>query len=88
MITITMRYSFHNLELALWMESERLLISIINQIGRHAERGYQGRKELSLRQPTLWKNLPIVKENMFESHPYRWSTIGSMEHLDTAFRRF
>jgi predicted Zn-dependent peptidase len=21
---------------------------------------------------------------MFESHPYRWSTIGSMEHLDTA----
>jgi predicted Zn-dependent peptidase len=51
---------------------------------RHAERGYQGRKELSLRQPTLWKILPIVKENMFESHPYRWSTIGSMEHLDTA----
>jgi predicted Zn-dependent peptidase len=30
------------------------------------------------------KILPIVKENMFESHPYRWSTIGSMEHLDTA----
>jgi predicted Zn-dependent peptidase len=30
------------------------------------------------------ENLPIVKENMFESHPYRWSTIGSMEHLDTA----
>jgi zinc protease len=28
--------------------------------------------------------LSIVKENMFESHPYRWSTIGSMEHLDTA----
>jgi predicted Zn-dependent peptidase len=23
------------------------------------------------------KILPIVKENMFESHPYRWSTIGS-----------
>jgi predicted Zn-dependent peptidase len=30
------------------------------------------------------EKLPIVKENMFESHPYRWSTIGSMEHLDTA----
>jgi predicted Zn-dependent peptidase len=76
-----MRYS-NNLELALWMESERLLHPIINQIGRHAERGYQG-KELSLRQP-YGKILPIVKENMFESHPYRWSTIGSMEHLDTA----
>jgi predicted Zn-dependent peptidase len=25
---------------------------------------------------------------MFESHPYRWSTIGSMEHLDTALEDF
>jgi hypothetical protein len=39
------------------MESERLLHPIINQIGVDTERGYQGRKELSLRQPTLWKNL-------------------------------
>jgi hypothetical protein len=45
--------------------------------------GLSGRKELSLRQPTL-RNLAHRKENMFESHPYRWSTIGSMEHLDTA----
>jgi predicted Zn-dependent peptidase len=25
---------------------------------------------------------------MFESHPYRWSTIGSMEHLDTTLEDF
>jgi hypothetical protein len=45
--------------------------------------GYQGRKRTLVNQP-YGKILPIVKENMFESHPYRWSTIGSMEHLDTA----
>jgi predicted Zn-dependent peptidase len=65
------------------MESERLLHPIINQIGVDTQNGVIGRKELSLRQ-TYGKILPIVKENMFESHPYRWSTIGSMEHLDTA----
>src|SRR5690606_17902697 len=25
-----------------------------------------------------------VKKNMFTNHPYRWATIGSMEHLDAA----
>jgi predicted Zn-dependent peptidase len=78
-----MRYSFNNLELALWMESERLLHPIINQIGRHAERGYQEEKNSRYDNQPYGKILPIVKENMFESHPYRWSTIGSMEHLDT-----
>jgi hypothetical protein len=52
-VPITMRYS-NNLELALWMESERLLHPIINQIGRHAERGYQGKELVTT---TLWKNL-------------------------------
>jgi predicted Zn-dependent peptidase len=26
----------------------------------------------------------VVKENLFKKHPYRWATIGSMEHLDAA----
>jgi hypothetical protein len=47
----------NNLELALWMESERLH-PIINQIGRHAERGYQGRKELSLQTNLMEKSYP------------------------------
>jgi predicted Zn-dependent peptidase len=32
----------------------------------------------------LWQSNKCGKENMFKNHPYRWSTIGSMEHLDTA----
>jgi hypothetical protein len=82
-VPITMVFPSNNLELALDGIQRPTSYHQSNR-SRHAERGYQGRKELSLRQPTLWENLPIVKENMFESHPYRWSTIGSMEHLDTA----
>jgi predicted Zn-dependent peptidase len=28
--------------------------------------------------------IPQVKKNMFKNHPYRWTTIGSMDHLDAA----
>jgi predicted Zn-dependent peptidase len=86
-VPITMSIPSNNLELALWMESERLHASIINQIGSTRRTGLS-RKKNSLRQPTLRENLTHRKENMFESHHYRWSTIGSMEHLDTATLEF
>jgi hypothetical protein len=38
------------------MESERLAHPIINQIG-DIQNGLLGKKELLLRQPTLWKNI-------------------------------
>jgi predicted Zn-dependent peptidase len=25
--------------------------------------------------------IPQVKKNIFKNHPYRWTTIGSMDHL-------
>jgi predicted Zn-dependent peptidase len=28
--------------------------------------------------------IPEVKKQMFKNHPYRWTTIGAMEHLDAA----
>ena len=28
--------------------------------------------------------IKAVKQNMFKNHPYRWTTIGEMEHLDAA----
>ncbi|PKH66463.1 peptidase M16 [Flavobacterium sp. ALD4] len=75
----------NNLELALWMESERLMHPIINQIGVDTQNGViKEEKNSRYDNQPYGKILPIVKENMFESHPYRWSTIGSMEHLDTA----
>jgi hypothetical protein len=55
-VPITMSIPSNNLELALWMESERLHASIINQIGSTRRTGLS-RKKNSLRQPTLRENL-------------------------------
>ncbi|MGO4817598.1 M16 family metallopeptidase [Flavobacterium sp. W22_SRS_FP1] len=75
----------NNLELALWMESERLMHPVINQIGVDTQNGVI-KEEKSSRYDNrpYGKVINVVKENMFKNHPYRWSTIGSMEHLDTA----
>lgn len=75
----------NNLELALWMESERLLHPVINKIGVDTQN-----EVVKEEKRTRYDNQPygkfqiVVKENLFKKHPYRWATIGSMEHLDAA----
>lgn len=83
----------NNLELGLWMESERLMHPIINQIGVDTQNGViKEEKRTRMDNQPYGNILPVVKENMFKVHPYRWNTIGSMEHLDAAtleeFRAF
>ncbi|MGO4820342.1 MULTISPECIES: M16 family metallopeptidase [unclassified Flavobacterium] len=75
----------NNLELALWMESERLMHPVINQIGIDTQNGVI-KEEKSSRYDNrpYGKIINAVKKNLFINHPYKWSTIGSMEHLDTA----
>lgn len=75
----------NNLELALWMESERMLHPVINQIGVDTQNEVVKEEKRSRydNQP-YGKVISAVKENMFKNHPYRWETIGSMEHLDAA----
>lgn len=75
----------NNLELALWMESERLLHPVINQIGVETQNEVVKEEKRSRYDNQPYGNvIGIVKENMFQNHPYRWQTIGSMEHLDAA----
>ena len=75
----------NNLELALWMESERLLHPVINQIGVDTQNEVvKEEKRLRVDNQPYGRLLEQVKVNMFEKHPYRWSPIGSMEHLDAA----
>ncbi len=75
----------NNLELGLWMESERMMHPVINQIGVDTQN-----EVVKEEKRTRYDNQPygniikVVKENMFKNHPYRWTTIGSMEHLDAA----
>lgn len=75
----------NNLELGLWMESERLLHPVINQIGVDTQNEVvKEEKRLRVDNQPYGNLIAEVKKNMFTKHPYRWATIGSMEHLDAA----
>lgn len=75
----------NNLQLALWMESERMFHPVINQIGVDTQREVV-KEEKRMRMDNapygrLWES---IKSNLFKKHPYRWAPIGSMEHLNAA----
>lgn len=75
----------NNLELGLWMESERLLHPVINQIGVDTQNEVvKEEKRMRINNQPYGNLLYAVKKNLFTKHPYRWATIGSMEHLDAA----
>ncbi|MES2574575.1 MAG: pitrilysin family protein [Bacteroidota bacterium] len=75
----------NNLELGLWMESERMLHPVINQIGVDTQNEVvKEEKRTSYDNRPYGNVIEVVKKNMFKNHPYRWTTIGSMEHLDNA----
>ncbi|MDR2908113.1 MAG: insulinase family protein, partial [Bacteroidales bacterium] len=75
----------NNLQLALWMESERMFHPVINQVGVDIQREViKEEKRKSYDNRPYGQLLTVVKTNMFKTHPYRWMTIGSMEHLDAA----
>lgn len=75
----------NNLQLGLWMESERLLHPVINQIGVDTQNEVvKEEKRLRVDNQPYGNILKAVKENIFKNHPYRWTTIGEMEHLDAA----
>jgi len=75
----------NNLELAIWMESERLMHPVINQIGVDTQNEVvKEEKRLRVDNQPYGNLISEVKRNMFKVHPYRWATIGSMDHLDAA----
>ena len=75
----------NNLQLSLWMEAERMLHPVINEIGVKTQNEVV-KEENRLR----YDNSPYgallgeVNKNMFKNHPYKWTVIGSMDHLDAA----
>lgn len=75
----------NNLELGLWMESERLMHPVINQIGVDTQNEVvKEEKRLRVDNQPYGNLFAEVKKNLFTNHPYRWATIGSMAHLDAA----
>jgi zinc protease len=75
----------NSLEVGLWMESERLMHPVINQIGVTTQNEVvKEEKRLRVDNQPYGNLIAEVKKNMFKVHPYRWAPIGSMEHLDAA----
>jgi predicted Zn-dependent peptidase len=75
----------NNLELGLWMESERMLHPIINEVGVETQNEVvKEEKRLSYDNSPYGKWAFEVRKRMFEKHPYRHIPIGEMDHLDAA----
>jgi len=75
----------NQLELGLWLESERMLHAKVEQVGVETQREVvkEERRQRVDNQPYG----SVVEESMkraFKQHPYRWPVIGSMDHLDAA----
>ena len=75
----------NNLELALWMESERLLHPIIDQDAVDTQNEVvKEEKRLRYDNSPYGQILFAIQENLFSKHPYKNKNIGEMEHLDAA----
>ena len=74
----------NKLEIALWLESERMLHPKVSQQGIDTQNEVvKEEKRLSENQP-YGKLLEVILENLFLVHPYKGTVIGKMEHLDNA----
>ncbi|MGH1386474.1 M16 family metallopeptidase [Kordia sp.] len=75
----------NNLQLGLWMESERMLHPVINQIGVDTQSEVvKEEKRLRYDNQPYGQILFVISENIFKKHPYKNKNIGEMEHLDAA----
>lgn len=75
----------NNVELGLWMESERMMHPVINQIGVDTQNEVvKEEKRLRVDNQPYGKLIENVNKNLFVSHPYKETIIGKMEHLDAA----
>ncbi|HOY14128.1 MAG TPA: insulinase family protein, partial [Saprospiraceae bacterium] len=75
----------NQLELGLWLESERMLHAKVEQKGIETQREVvkEERRQRVDNQPYG----SLLEESMkraYTQHPYRWPVIGSMEHLSAA----
>lgn len=71
----------NQLDLALWLEAERMLFLKVDEENFHTERQVvieERRQDLNQPYGTIFEQLmPVV----FQKHPYRWLPIGKIPHL-------
>src|ERR1700761_6447819 len=75
----------NQLELGLWMESERMLHAKIDTVGVETQR-----KVVKEEKKQRYDNTPygqlinVIYENAYTKYPYRWSPIGKEQYIDKA----
>jgi predicted Zn-dependent peptidase len=75
----------HQLELGLWMESERLLYPVINQIGVDTQNGVIKEERRQTQDNRPYGNLiSEVTRHIFSGTGYQHAIIGTIEDLDNA----
>ncbi|HEB62362.1 MAG TPA: insulinase family protein [Bacteroidetes bacterium] len=75
----------NNIELALWLESERMLHAKVDSVGIETQREVvkeEKRQRIDNRPyGTIWKE---AFGHAYKVHPYKWPVIGSMDDLNAA----
>ena len=75
----------NQLELGLWLESERMLHAKVDTTGIETQREVvKEEKRLRVDNQPYGTLIAETMDRAYTTHPYRWTTIGSMEHLDAA----
>ncbi|WP_458628398.1 M16 family metallopeptidase [Winogradskyella sp. PC D3.3] len=75
----------NKLELGLWLESERMLHPVIDQVGVDTQNEVvKEEKRQSFDNQPYGGLIAAIGANLFEVHPYKDKLIGEMEHLDAA----
>jgi len=75
----------NQLKLGLWLESERMMHPVINQIGVNTQREVvKEEKRMRVDNRPYGHLMEDVFKNLFTKHPYHWQTIGSMDDINRA----
>lgn len=74
----------NKLELGLWLESERMLHPVIDQIGVDTQNEVVKEEKRQRYDSPYGGILEAIGANLFKVHPYKDPNIGYMEHLDAA----
>lgn len=75
----------NQLELGLWLESERLLHAKVDNIGVETQREVvKEEKRQRMDNQPYGSFMYEIFRRAYKEHPYKWIPIGSMEHLDAA----
>ena len=74
----------NKLELGLWLESERMLHPVIDQIGVDTQNEVVKEEKRQRYESPYGKIFETLGSNLFKVHPYRDPNIGFMEDLDAS----